>query len=431
MDMIGELLAGRLRDPQNGGTLRVPVKRVVVEKSLAGSEADLIAGLDLPPPYAVLSDANTHEALGRRVEAALAGRGVIPIRLPGRPHPDEQTATQVMAAGHKAGSYIAVGSGTINDLAKFSAAQQGKRCAVFATAPSMNGYTSVNVAITMGGHKKSLPAVAPEGVFCDLSILAAAPVRLIRAGFGDAICRSTAQADWYMAHRLRGSSYRSMPFSLFADLEEAMVEGAEALTRADAAAVEALTRVLLLSGFGMTICGGSYPASQGEHLISHYVEMMGSHSDDAPMHGEQIAVTTLVMARLQEDLLSGAPPRLKASSLTLADLVAHFGNELGHDCMVEIMPKLLNATQADEFNDKLERIWPSLASDLRRMMRPAGQIADALRRCGAPTTHEDIGLSRAFFADAVSHAREIRNRYTFLDLAADSRRLLPEKYIDQ
>ena len=52
-------------------------------------------------------------------------------------------------------------------------------------------------------------------------------------------------------------------------------------------------------------------------------------------------------------------------------------------------------------------------------------------RCGAPTTHRDLGISRAFFADAVLHAREIRNRYTFLDLAADSRRLLPEKYIDR
>ncbi|MBL8895371.1 MAG: sn-glycerol-1-phosphate dehydrogenase [Rhizobiales bacterium] len=431
MDMIGELLAGRLRDTQSGDALRVPVKRVVIEKSLAGSEADLIAGLDLPAPYAVISDYNTHEALGRRVEAALAGRGVVSVRLPGRPHPDEQTATKVMAAGAKAGSYIAVGSGTINDLAKFSAAQQGKRCAVFATAPSMNGYTSVNVAITMGGHKKSLPAVAPEGVFCDLSVLAAAPVRLIRAGFGDAICRSTAQADWYMAHRLRGSSYRAMPFALFADLEEEMVQGAEALARGDAAAVEALTRVLLLSGFGMTICGGSYPASQGEHLISHYIEMLGSHDDDAPMHGEQIAVTTLVMARLQEDMFSGAPPRLKASSVTLAELACHFGEELGRDCMVEIMPKLLNETQADELNTKLERIWPSLTGDLRKKMRPASEIADALRRCGAPTDYHQIGLSRAFFSDAVLHAREIRNRYTFLDLAADSRRLLTERLIDR
>ncbi len=429
MDMLGELLAGRLRDPQSGEYLKVPVKRVVVEKSLAASEADLIADLDLPAPYAVLSDYNTHEALGRRIEAALAGRGVISVRLPGRPHPDEQTAAKVMAAGAKAGSYIAVGSGTINDLAKFSAAQQGKRCAVFATAPSMNGYTSVNVAITMGGHKKSLPAVAPEGVFCDLSVLAAAPGRLVRAGFGDAICRSTAQADWYMAHRLRGSAYRALPFSLFADLEDAMVEGAEALTRGDAAAIELLTRVLLLSGFGMTICGGSYPASQGEHLISHYVEMMGAHDEDAPLHGEQIAVTTLAMARLQEELLAGKRPRLKASSVKLAELTSHFGDELGRDCMVEIMPKLLNDTQADDLNERLERSWPSLTSDLGKMMRPAHQIEDALRRCGAPTSYEDLGLSREFFFNAVLHAREIRNRYTFLDLAADSRRLQPERYI--
>ena len=39
MDMIGELLAGRLRDPQNGEALKVPVKRVVVEKTLAGERS--------------------------------------------------------------------------------------------------------------------------------------------------------------------------------------------------------------------------------------------------------------------------------------------------------------------------------------------------------------------------------------------------------
>jgi glycerol-1-phosphate dehydrogenase [NAD(P)+] len=147
------------------------------------------------------------------------------------------------------------------------------------------------------------------------------------------------------------------------------------------------------------------------------------------MHGEQIAVTTLVMARLQEDLISGAAPRLKASSVKLAELASHFGDELGRDCMVEIMPKLLSDTQADELNEKLERIWPSLTGDLRKMMRPAQQISDALKRCGAPTDYTDLGLERGFFMDAVSHAREIRNRYTFLDLAADSRRLQPERCI--
>src|SRR5437868_1248789 len=82
---------------------------------------------------------------------------------------------------------------------------------VFPTAPSMNGYTSVNVAITVNGHKKSLPARAPDGIFVDLKVLASAPKQLIRAGFGDAICRSTAQADWYLAHRLLDQPYRRTP----------------------------------------------------------------------------------------------------------------------------------------------------------------------------------------------------------------------------
>ena len=347
-DTLRELLDGRFRDHETGEILSVPVKAVAIEKSLKGDEAALVAALDLPRPYAVICDPNTHEALGWRIERALDP--IIPIRLGDRPHPDETTAAKVMHAGEKAGSYIAVGSGTINDLAKYAAARQGKRCAVFATAPSMNGYTSVNVAITVAGHKKSLPAVAPDGVFVDLEVMANAPPRLIRAGLGDAICRSTAQCDWYMAHMLRGTPYRALPFQLFADLEDAMVGEAEALVAGDMAAVELLARVLLLSGFGMTICGGSYPASQGEHLISHFIEMTHKSGWDEPLHGEQIAVTTMVMARLQDAMINGPVPVLTPSTLTENELLRRFGDATGAACWAELQPKLLDQKQADYLN---------------------------------------------------------------------------------
>ena len=38
---------------------------------------------------------------------------------------------------------------------------------------------------------------------------------------------------------------------------------------------------------------------------------------------------------------------------------------------------------------------------------------------GAPTRPEEIGWPAAFYRDAVMHAREIRNRYTALDLVED------------
>jgi glycerol dehydrogenase-like iron-containing ADH family enzyme len=69
----------------------------------------------------------------------------------------------------------------------------------------MNGYASMNAAITVDGNKKSLPAASPQGVFMDLTVLAGAPARMIRAGLGDALCRSTAQADWLLSRHLLGT----------------------------------------------------------------------------------------------------------------------------------------------------------------------------------------------------------------------------------
>ena len=237
--LIDALLAGRWIDPDTGKPASVPVKSVHIAKSIAGDEAALVKALGLPAPFAVITDQNTYEALGRRVEEALESLGaVIPIRLAGRPHPDERTAAKVMREGIRAGSWIGVGSGTINDLAKFASARQGKRCAVFATAPSMNGYTSVNASITVGGHKKTLPAQAPEGVFIDLGVFAKAPLRLIRAGFGDAICRTTAEADWRLSHWLVGTPFKTAPFALFAELEDAMAAEPEALVAGNLEALE-------------------------------------------------------------------------------------------------------------------------------------------------------------------------------------------------
>jgi glycerol-1-phosphate dehydrogenase [NAD(P)+] len=53
-------------------------------------------------------------------------------------------------------------------------------------------------------------------------------------------------------------------------------------------------------------------------------------------------------------------------------------------------------------------------------MVPAERIRAVLRRAGCPTTPEEIGLTPAFYASAVRNARFLRDRYTFLDLAADS-----------
>jgi glycerol-1-phosphate dehydrogenase [NAD(P)+] len=420
-DPLQCLLNGAFADPDGGPALGVPTRAVTIAETLEGREAELVEQLDLGRRLALVSDANTHEALGARVARALDGRvAVTEIRLPGRPHADAVSVEAIRRASADCDALIAVGAGTINDLCKYAAARDGKVYAVFGTAPSMNGYTSVNAAITVGGHKKSLPAVAAAGVFLDLEVLSKAPPRMIRSGLGDSLCRPSAQADWLLAHLLLDQPYRQAPFALLADDEADLFANSEALLRGDLDAMRALARSLVLSGFGMTLCGGSYPASQGEHLISHYAEMMAPADWPEAFHGEQIAVTTLTMTRLQERVLDGAAPRLSATALSEADVTAHFGAELGAVCWAAFNAKRLDAARAEALNARLSENWDSFRARLRAVLRPAAELEGVLARAGAPRRPEDLGWPPAFYRDAVVHAREIRDRYTFLDLAADS-----------
>jgi len=420
-DVLRQLMRGEWIDPDGGLPVGVPVRAVAIERSLRGLEAELVASLGLGRRLAVVSDATTRAVLGERVEHALAALGtVLPIVLAGQPHADADTSANLRRACASADALIAVGSGTINDLCKHAAATDGKPYAVFATAPSMNGYTSTNAAITVDGHKLSLAAAAPAGVFIDLEVLAQAPARMIRAGLGDSLCRSTAQADWLLSHHLLGTPYRRAPFALLAQDESRLLDEPEALFTGDPEAMRALARTLVLSGHGMTICGGSYPASQGEHLISHYIDMFAAPGRASFFHGEQVAVATLTMARIQEEVLAGAPPRLDRCAVTQETLQRLFGAATGDSCWREFEPKCLSANAAAKLSRRIADVWDDTVRSLRAVMLPASRLATVLARVGGPSTPADIGLSPGFYAAAVRNSRLLRNRYTFLDLAADS-----------
>jgi len=418
---IAQLLEGRYPDPDGGPNLDVDCKAVIINDSLAGTEAELIGSLGLGNTFALVMDENTRVVLGSRVQQSIASSfKTLLVVLSGRPHADLETIEKLRQLSREADAFVAVGSGTINDLCKYASALDGKSYAVFPTAPSMNGYTSANAAITIGGHKKSLAAVMPRGVFIDLGVLSTSPKRMIRSGLGDSICRSTAQADWLLSHLLLGTSYRTAPFQLLAPYEDNLLRHAAGLLQGDLATMRLLACTLVMSGFGMTICGGSYPASQGEHLISHYVEMMPMEGLPESFHGEQIAVTTLTMAALQERILAMDNLRVGPTTVTEDDVKSHFGTSLGEACWQEFKAKSMDVHTAGDLQSILDARWAEVRRQLNSVCRPSAELRIVLEQAGCPLRPSDLGWPEPFYRDAVVHSREIRNRYTFLDLAGDA-----------
>jgi glycerol-1-phosphate dehydrogenase [NAD(P)+] len=415
-DLIERFTVQRFVPQGHAAPFACPIRKIALADSLDGAEQPLVRGLLPGGTLAVVSDENTYEVLGRRVERAL---GVVTSVVLERPQADEICAAQLLERSRGADALVAVGSGTLNDLCKYVGHRTGRPSMVFGTAPSMNGYTTSTVSISRDGYKHSLAAIAPVGVFLDLTIVGAAPLRMIRAGLGDVLCRATAQVDWLLSHLLLDTAYALDPFAIQAADERILLERAEGLASRDPAAIQALVRLSVLSGLGMLLVGSSHPGSGGEHAISHYLDML-LRPHPGSLHGEQVGVASLTMARLQAALLAREePPQVAPREVDAQAMRRRYG-PLADGCLAAMRAKALDAERARALNARFDECWPELRRRLRDVALPPERLDQALREAGAATRPEQLRIDPAFYRAAVLHAREIRERYAMLDLAADA-----------
>ncbi|WP_051328664.1 iron-containing alcohol dehydrogenase [Geminicoccus roseus] len=413
--LIQEFVHGRYVDRTTGKTVPCSLQKVVTTESTAGQEAELLSGLGLGERLGIVADENTWEVAGRRIQAALPNSEAILLE---HPKADEKNAAILKDKSRHVDGLVAVGSGTINDLCKHVTFADGRGCAVFGTAPSMNGYVTSTASITRDGYKLSLKSHAPRGVFYDLSVLAAAPVRMIRAGFGDAVCRSSAQVDWLLSHRLLGTVYEQGPFDIQAPYEPILLERAEGLVKGDLVAMRALTDMLTLGGFGVLFTHTSHSGSMAEHSISHYIDMF---ADPHPgtLHGEQVGVATLTASRLQARILAlETLPPLQVRQID-DEKIRRLHGKSGDEMVKVAHAKALDAEQTRAMNERLERSWPELRSELLAIMLPLEKLVAAYAASGTATTAAGIGIAPCFYRRAVLNARDVRDRWSFLDLAGD------------
>ena len=74
---------------------------------------------------------------------------------------------------------------------------------------------------------------------------------------------------------------------------------------------------------------------------------------------------------------------------------------------------------AKEFGRAIKALgFEASKEEIAAVIRPATELDAVLARAGAPRTAAELGWPHDFYVRAVSHARLIRNRYTFLDLAS-------------
>ena len=271
--VIKDLIAGKWVNPEDKRKYGIPIKKIEIDKSLDGKESLLISQLHPNQNLLIVSDQFTHKALGSRIYKNLQGKVKADEYIWESPSSSIEGVEFLRKKIKDYDGVIAVGSGTVSDSIKYATFLEKKSYSVFATTP-MNAYTTGTASISFEGIKKSLVAHYAQGVFFDLEVLSMCPKRLTAAAFADVICRTTAQVDWLMSHKILNTDYQTAPYSLLALYEKDMIESASLIAKGDIEPLALLTRISAIMGLGTSFTQTTHVGSMGEHGISHYIDML-------------------------------------------------------------------------------------------------------------------------------------------------------------
>ncbi len=352
-----------------GKTHRLDIRKITIGSNVISELPSILEDFKRKKIY-ILSDNNTWKAAGEKVYHTLKGNhfDVFSTMIERGKNiliPDEKAVGEMfMGLPSDTGMIISVGSGTLNDMAKYMSSRTGIPYTIICTAPSMDGYASSGAPLMNGGRKISYTATLPYAIVGDTEVMKKAPMKMILAGYGDIIGKLTALADWKLSHEITGEYYCETIVKLVQKAIDKVVATRFDLANRDEDAVLYLIEALILTGVAMGLIGVSRPASGAEHMLSHYWEMAVIAAGKNPeLHGIKVGIATPIIAKIFDEMKDFLPKSV-----------------------VEIAPS-------------------------------AEYAAQLLKDVNAPLNPQEAGIGKDLFYRSILEGNTVRERYSILDYA--------------
>lgn len=413
----------------------------------------LLAELGYTRPY-LISDRHTYEIAGKQTEEILKQADIRytshVLRSPekGDLAADEYALGSIAMANDKeADIIVSIGTGTINDLGRYFSYITGRPFLLIATAPSMDGLVSGVAPLIFHNMKITFPAQEPLALICDPDIMAAAPLKMLAAGAADILGKYNCLLDWKLSHIVNHEYYCDTIAGIMQAAVNQTMESTKGLASHDIQAVSILTEALALSGIAMDFSGNSRPASGAEHHQSHYWEMQFLLDGiPAVLHGTKVGIGTVLMLELYNVLARMDKPDFAVirEGISHRPSMEEWEKEM-HRCYREGAEGIIALEQKSRKNDPkglmkrlaaIEENWDEIQA-LARTAPKASEIYHVLEEMGAARVPADVGISREYVHDSIRYGKELRDRYTILQLMWDIGELdkaadwLVEKYCEE
>lgn len=311
---------------------------------------------------------------------------------------------------------IALGSVTIHDITRYLSWQYHLPFISVPTAASGEGYTTCISAVVHKGIKGNVVAAAPNYMFADTNIFAAAPPRLTAAGFSDLMGNYIALADLQIASVITGEPFNRRLYEAERSLMKDVISQIDDLATGNPSSCEQLLYALILPDLEIGFYDAARPLMGAEHHLSRYLDISVEQPKLDAVHGEKVGVGTLLCLKAYEQFKSA----LKEHRLTPARHYTPAAKEIRKgfwNTEIRDAVTLLNSPdpmaditgeQVLAHEEKILQILDELPS--------CQEIEDCFHKMGCKTMIEELGISDDMIRLAMIYSPYVSHDITLLRL---------------
>lgn len=251
---------------------------------------------------------------------------------------------------------------------------------------------------------------------------------MITAGVADTLGKYTCLCDWKLSNLINGEYYCSAIVEMVWTCVKKVYVNAERIINIDPDAVGSVMEALVLTGIAMSFVNNSRPAAGSEHHLSHYWETVFMQQNLPPvLHGTKVGIGTLMMLKIAE-LLRQYPvdfDSVRESAYKYCPLEWEKDIKRVYGSAADGIINMEHEAQKNNTDARLKRIdiieqnWELICGILERDLIPAEELKRLFKKLDSPCFPAQIGITDEMLRDAVLYAKEIRSRYTILQLVWD------------
>ncbi len=407
MDLEG-LIRG-LRDCPCGKKHYFDTKLVEIGSGITSNTGEILSSTGFPKRILVMADKKTLKAADGVLDSLKDAGFDYKLKLCEDCNcADMESVTELREECRGFMGLLAVGTGSLGDLCRLASYRENIEFAIFATAPSMDGFASDTAPIIENNFKLTMKARQPKVIIADTKILAASPTELKAAGFGDMMGKFTAITDWRIANILTGEYYCENIAELTMDGVRKLAARADRVSENDEETAGQIMEGLIMSGLAMKLAESSRPASGGEHVLSHFWECKKLAAGQWPeYHGKKVGVAAVTVNALYRKLAEENETIQPTKDKTDWEAVkAAYGEKLAPEMM-----KLNFPTVTDEIDPALlKEKWPEIRKIIFDTLPTNEELLSLMKRAGAATTPAEVNVNNELFKLGLKYHSYMRHR---------------------